>query len=390
MMKRFIIVVMDSVGCGALPDADKYHSEGANTLAHIAASRPLHLPHLERLGLGNILTLPHIPPAEKPAAAWGKMAARSAGMDTTSGHWEIAGLLLPEPLPTYPDGFPAEVIEPFCTRIGRGILGNCVASGTQIIKDLGEEHLRTGKPIVYTSADSVFQIAAHEEICPPDVLYEYCRIARGILQGRHGVGRVIARPFLGTSASDFSRTGNRKDFSLRPPQGGLTEAVEAARLPVVSIGKISDIFAGYGITRQLTGHHNDESMTSLYQALDETEQGLIFANFVDFDMLYGHRNNVEGYAEALETFDAGLEAVFPHLREGDILAISADHGNDPRSTKTDHDREYVPLLVFGPGVGPVDLGVRPTFADLGQTAAAYLGAAPLPAGSSFLSQIISS
>ena len=387
-MKRFIIVVLDSVGCGELPDAADYRSVGAHTLGHIAAYRPLRLPNMQRLGLGNIVELSHIPPVDAPAGSWGKMAERTAGMDTTCGHWEIAGLVMDHPLPTYPDGFPPEVTDRLEQAFGCGILGNCVASGTQIIKDLGEEHMRTGKPIVYTSADSVMQIACHEQVYAPEQLYEMCRQAREIMQGPHGVGRIIARPFLGSSAEDFWRTENRHDFSLQPPAGGLLQRVKEAGLPVISIGKIFDIFAGCDVTDILPGHDNGQSLQSLYQALDQFDQGLIFANFVDFDMLYGHRNNVEGYAAALEAFDAGLPAALDKLGEDDILAITADHGNDPTTMGTDHNREYVPLLVCGPRVRPVYLGVRASFADLGQTAAEYLGAEPLPAGESFLSDIL--
>ena len=387
-MKRFIIVVMDSVGCGELPDAAAYNSSGAHTLGHICASRPLRLPVLQSLGLGNIVPLPDIVPAEAPRAAWGRMAERTAGMDTTSGHWEIAGLVLDQPLPTYPHGFPTEVTDRLRQAFGCDILGNCVASGTQIIKELGEEHLRTGCPIVYTSADSVLQIACHEQVWSPEQLYELCRKARAVMQGSHGVGRVIARPFLGSCAADFWRTENRHDFSLQPPAGGLLQRVKETGLPVVSIGKINDIFAGCDISDSLPGHDNGQSMTSLYQALDQFDRGLIFANFVDFDMLYGHRNNVEGYAAALEEFDAGLPAALDRLGPEDILVVTADHGNDPTTCGTDHNREYVPLLVCGPRVKTAALGTRNSFADLGQTAAAYLGAAPLPAGESFLQEII--
>ena len=386
-MKRFIIVVMDSVGCGALPDADRYRSAGANTLGHIAASRPVRLPQLQALGLGNILPLPGVEPTPAPAAAWGKMAEQGAGMDTTCGHWEMAGLVLAQALPTYPQGFPPEVVSRLEAAFGTGILGNCVASGTQIIRQLGEEHVSSGKPIVYTSADSVLQIAAHEKICPLERLYQMCGQAREIMQGPHGVGRVIARPFLGESKADFYRTGNRRDFSLTPPAHGLLQNVREAGWPVVSIGKIYDIFAGCHITDVLEGHDNSQSMSSLYQALRQYDQGLIFANFVDFDMKFGHRNDVEGYAQALEDFDAGLPRALALLGEEDILVITADHGNDPTSPGTDHNREYVPLLVCGPRVSPVELGIRPTFADLGQTAAAYLGCTPLPAGESFLARL---
>ena len=387
-MKRFIIVVMDSVGCGELPDAAAYNSVGANTLGNISASRPLDLPHMQELGLGNIIDINGVAQTASPLAAWGKMAERTAGMDTTSGHWEIAGLVLDRPMPTYPQGFPSEVTERLREAFGCDILGNCVASGTQIIKDLGEEHVRTKKPIVYTSADSVLQIACHEEVYSPEQLYELCQKARDIMQGPHGVGRVIARPFLGSCSADFWRTENRRDFSLQPPSGGLLQRVKEAGLPVVSIGKINDIFAGCDVTDLLAGHDNGQSQSSLEEALTRFDRGLIFANFVDFDMLYGHRNNVEGYAAALESFDADLPRVLEKLGDEDILAVTADHGNDPTTQGTDHNREYVPLLICGPRVRPVALGIRPSFADLGQTAAEYLGAAALPAGKSFLNEII--
>lgn len=388
-MKRFFIVVMDSVGCGALPDAEQYNSQGANTLAHIASASQLQLPFLQTLGLGNILPLAGVPAVEAPCAAFGKMASRTAGKDTTSGHWEIAGLVLPQPLPTYPQGFPPEVLEPFTAAIGCGVLGNCVASGTEIIQRLGEDHLATRKPIVYTSADSVFQVAAHETIYPPERLYEICRIARRILQGPHGVGRVIARPFLGHAAGDFYRTENRRDFSLPPPPHGLLQAVREHGLTVTSIGKIRDIFAGQDVDISLPGHTNAESMQSLCEALATAPDGLVFANFVDFDMLFGHRNDPTGYASALMQFDSGMRQLLPHgLQEGDILAVTADHGNDPTTPGTDHDREYVPLLVCGAGVRPKPLGIRASFADLGQTAAEYLGATKLPAGESFLAELL--
>ena len=387
-MKRFILVVLDSVGAGAAPDAAQYNSLGANTLGHIAESCTLQLPCLEKLGLGNILPLRGVPSTENPAAAWGKMTPAAAGMDTTSGHWEIAGTPLQSPMPTFPQGFPPEVIDPFVAQTGRGVLGNRVASGVQIIQELGNEQVRTGKLIVYTSADSVFQIAAHEAVVPLDELYRCCRIARSLLVGAYGVGRVIARPFVGNEKDGYTRTENRRDFSLDPPAGNLLECCQSKHIPVTSIGKIQDIFAGKHIQVALPGHTNRQSMESLLHAVQEIEGGLLFANFVDFDMLYGHRNNPLGYAQALEQFDEGLPQVLNFLKEDDILAICADHGNDPTTPSTDHSREFVPLLVVGSQIKPVKLGVRSTFADLGQTAAEYLGTDRLPAGVSFLSEIL--
>lgn len=387
-MNRFIIIVLDSLGVGELPDAAEYNSVGANTLGHIAAGQQLCIPHLRQLGLANIIPLNKVEPVAAPRAAYGKMAASSAGMDTTSGHWEISGILLPQRMPTYPHGFPQPIISALEEAIGRGVLGNCVASGTEIIQRLGAEHLRTGKPIVYTSADSVLQIAAHEDIVPVAQLYAMCQAARAIMSGPHGVGRVIARPFVGNAREGFIRTGNRKDFSLQPPAGNLLQQVVQKGLPVISIGKIYDIFAGSNITRVYEGHNNEQSAASVLRALQENAQGLIFANFVDFDMLYGHRNDLPGYAAAIEHFDEFLGALLPALVPDDILAICADHGNDPSTPGTDHNREYVPLLVYGAKVAPRSLGIRSTFADLGQTAAAYLDAAPLPAGRSFLAELV--
>lgn len=387
-MKRFIIAVMDSLGVGELPDAADYNSIGANTLGHIAEYEKLSIPNLCALGMANILPLAGQTPAASPKAAWGKMAASSAGMDTTSGHWEISGIILANRLPTYPQGFPDEIIDPFRKAIGRDILGNCPASGTQIIEDLGEEHLATGSPIVYTSADSVFQVAAHEAIIPPDDLYKICRIARGLLQGKHAVGRVIARPFVGNAKDGFRRTENRRDFSLIPPAGCLLEQCRRSGIPVISIGKIYDIFAGCHIDKAYPGHNNAESAQSLLRALAENQDGFIFANFVDFDTLYGHRNDTIGYGKAIERFDAYLPELLSALSDDDILVICADHGNDPSSPSPDHNREYVPLLVYGAKIKPVCLGIRSTFADLGRTAAEYLGAGDFTVGKSFLKEII--
>jgi len=386
-MKRVILIVLDSVGIGELPDAAKYGDVGSNTLGHIAQRMKISLPTLVSWGLGNILPLENIPPVKEPLAAWGKMASASCGKDTTSGHWEIAGLVLEHPLPTYPHGFPDEVIRPFCEAIDRGILGNIVGSGTQIIDDLGREHMKTGKPIVYTSADSVFQIAAHEKIIPLAELYRICETARNILTGRHGVGRVIARPFDG-EPGHFYRTANRHDFSLAPPQGGLTQVLSEAGTDVISVGKIADIFAGTGISRRLPGSCNSKSIAGIKEAMDTCAHGLIFANLIDFDMLYGHRNDVSGYGQALEYFDQELPGIIEKLRPDDMLAISADHGNDPTTPSNDHSREYVPLLIYGEKIKNIPLGIRSTFADLGATISDYLGAKELPAGKSMLNELM--
>lgn len=387
--KRVILIVLDSVGAGEAPDAAAYGDVGSNTLGNIAAAvGGLRLPNLQRLGLGNILPLLGVPPVAEPAGAFGRMQEVSCGKDTTAGHWELAGTPLLRPLPTYPHGFPAELLAEFERQIGRGTLGNIPASGTVIIEQLGEEHLRTGWPIVYTSADSVFQIAAHEEIIPLPQLYEMCEISRRLLVGEHGVGRVIARPFVGQPGS-FKRTANRRDFSLLPPAGNLLEAVQAAGLPVVSIGKIHDIFAEQHLDFSYPTKDNSDGMQTILDAVAKHPAGLIWANLVDFDMQFGHRNDVAGYAAALEAFDAWLPQLLAQLQPADLLLITADHGNDPTTSSTDHSREYVPVLAAGaPVAGGRDLGIRPSFADLGATAAEYLGAGKLPAGESFLSYVI--
>lgn len=390
--RRVILIVLDSVGAGEAPDAAAYGDVGSNTLGNIAAAMGgLHLPNLQKLGLGNILPLVGVPAVAEPSGAFGRMQEISCGKDTTAGHWELAGTPLLNPLPTYPHGFPAELLAEFERQIGRGALGNIPASGTVIIEQLGEEHLRTGKPIVYTSADSVFQIAAHEEIIPLPQLYEMCQIARRLLVGEHGVGRVIARPFVGQPGS-FKRTANRRDFSLPPPAGNLLETVQAAGLPVVAIGKIHDIFADRHIDFSYPTKDNADGMQTILATMAKHSTGLIWANLVDFDMQFGHRNDVAGYAAALEAFDAWLPQLLAQLQPADLLLITADHGNDPTTSSTDHSREYVPVLASGAMVaGGRDLGIRPSFADLGATAADYLGAGKLPAlpaGNSFLPYII--
>ncbi|QGP94053.1 Phosphopentomutase [Neomoorella glycerini] len=387
VIDRVIVIVLDSVGVGELPDAAKYGDEGSNTLGNIAAAVEMHLPNLARLGLGNILPLKGIAPVAAPAAAYGKMASRTAGKDTTSGHWELAGLILERPFPLYPRGFPPEIIEPFEKAIGRKVLGNKPASGTVIIEELGAEHIRTGYPIVYTSADSVFQIAAHEDVIPVQELYRYCKIARQLLTDEHAVGRVIARPFVG-EPGHFFRTDRRQDFSLEPPRPTLLDAVMNAGLQVMAVGKIKDIFAGRGISRWIHTHDNMDGVDQTRNFIRESNRGLIFTNLVDFDMRYGHRNDVAGYAAALEAFDRRLPELLEALNEKDVLVLTADHGCDPTTPSTDHSREYVPLLVYGNCIQPVDLGVRSTFADLGATVAELLGVPYDLAGESFASMLM--
>ncbi|MFS8664951.1 MAG: phosphopentomutase [Limnochordales bacterium] len=389
---RAALVVLDGVGVGALPDADRFGDEGSNTLRNTAlAVGGLRLPNLGRLGLGRILDLPGVPPEPAPLGCFGRMAEQSAGKDTTTGHWELAGLILDRPFPVYPNGFPPEIIDAFTARIGRGVLGNKPASGTVIIEELGQEHLRTGKPIVYTSADSVFQIAAHEDIIPVEELYEMCRIAREILVGEHGVGRVIARPFIGAPGR-FQRTARRKDFSLPPPRPTVLDRLVAAGIPVFSVGKIEDIFAGRGITAGQPTGSNMETVDGVVARLrDEAGPCLIFANCIDFDMLYGHRNDPEGMARALAEFDARVPDLMAPLREGDLLILVGDHGNDPTTPSTDHDREYTPLLCYSPsGRAGVDLGTRATFADVAATLAEFFGVERPEAGTSFLRDVLGS
>jgi phosphopentomutase len=380
-MGRFIVWVLDSVGIGEMPDSYLYNDQGSATLQNIARERGgLYLPNLERLGLGLIEDIFGVGRPGDPQAAYGKMAEQSKGKDTTTGHWEIAGLHLEMPFPTYPNGFPEEVISRFEKEAGVKVLGNYPASGTVIIEELGDEHMRTQRPIVYTSADSVFQIAAHIDVIPLERLYELCEIARGILVGEHGVARVIARPFAGEPGS-FYRTKDRRDYSLPPTGETILDVLVASGVPVTAIGKISDIFTGRGISTSLSAKSNNETMSQLLFALDTVEEGLIFANSVDFDMVYGHRNDVEGYAKALEETDRYIPDVLRKLRIDDILVITADHGCDPTTQSTDHSREYVPLLVYG--IKPRNLGIRETFADVAQSIAEYFGVS-YPRGKSFL------
>ncbi len=379
--ERILLIVLDSVGVGALPDAVRYGDEGSDTLGNIQRRRPMHLPHLAALGLGNLKPLPGLPPAPTPAASFGRCAILSEGKDTTAGHWEMAGIILEHGFPTYPRGFPAELIAEFEARIGRGTLGNVAASGTEIIKQLGAEHLRTGKPIVYTSADSVFQVAAHEEVISPAELYRICAIARDLLRGPHEVGRVIARPFAGTAPQNFQRTRNRHDFAVEPPPGMLLDRLAERDIPVHAVGKIYDIFLGRGIREHLPMDSNADGMAKTQAALARWHGGLVFVNLVDFDMLYGHRNDVEGYAHALEAFDADLGRLLPALGPSDLLILTADHGCDPTTPSTDHSREYVPLLAFTPACAGTNLGTRASLADIGETIAENFGV-PLHRGCS--------
>ena len=405
-VRRVILVILDSVGVGALPDAAQYGDQGSDTLGNIAQavgtpsrrySIPprrgsdgvggLRLPNLQKLGLGNLHPVLGVPPEPAPSAAYGRMAERSAAKDTTIGHWEITGVISLQPLPTYPHGFPAELLAEYEQRIGRKTMGNYPASGTEIIERLGAEHMRTAFPIVYTSADSVFQVAAHEEVIPIEELYRICQIARAMLQGEHGVGRVIARPFLGKPGA-FQRTVRRRDFSLPPPEPTLLDHVVQAGQIVWAVGKIEDIFAGQGISRAVHTHDNMDGIDQTLAAMQEAGPGLIFTNLVDFDMVYGHRNNVQGYASALQAVDARVPEIMKALRQDDVLIFTADHGCDPTTPSTDHSREYVPLLVYGvPIQGGVNLGTRTAFADLGATIAEWLGLQPLRAGLSFAQQV---
>ncbi|MCW3490241.1 phosphopentomutase [Dethiobacter alkaliphilus] len=386
-IKRVLCIVLDSLGVGELPDASFYGDAGSNTLAHIAkATGGLNVPRLQSFGLGCLTAVEGVPCISDPAGAYGKMAERSKGKDTTTGHWEMTGIILDNPFPTYESGFPPEIIEPFEAAIGRKVLGNIKASGTEIIQSLGEQHMETGRPIVYTSADSVFQIAAHEDVVPVELLYKWCAAARNLLRDEHAVGRVIARPFTG-KPGDFQRTPNRKDYSVKPPNPTLLDKLVEAGHEVVGIGKIPDIFAGQGITTSLHTKNNDDGMAKLQEAMERFATGLLFINLVDFDMVFGHRNDATGYAQALERFDSQLGDVLDRMRADDVLFIVADHGCDPTFPHTDHTREYVPLLAYGKQVEPKNLGIRPTFADLGATVAALLGAEPLEAGTDFSAEI---
>src|SRR5881296_3523594 len=385
-MPRACIIVLDAVGAGELPDAAEYGDEGSDTLGNVArAVRGLDLPNLEALGLGNVEPLEGCPPQAGAPAVAGRLVERSKGKDTTTGHWELMGVVTPQPMPTYPHGFPHDVIDPFMHRTGRGVLGNKPASGTEIIQELGEAHQRTGKWIVYTSADSVFQVAAHEETVPLAELYRACGIARDMLVGEHAVSRVIARPFTGTPGA-YRRTAQRKDFSLEPVGTTLLDRLAAAGVPRVGIGKVDDLFAGRNITSEHTPTNGD-AYRLIERALADTRTGFIFVNVIEFDQTWGHRNDVPGFHEGLKELDAWIPRLEARVRGDDLIIITADHGNDPTTPSTDHSREAVPILALGPRVRPRPLGERRSFADMGATVAEYFGVAPLAAGTSFLGEI---
>lgn len=388
-MKRVFLFVLDSCGCGEMPDAAKFGDFGVNTLRSCATSAQLHVPNMVSYGLGNIDSVDFLGKSDAPKGAFARLKEASMGKDTTIGHWEIAGIISPNPLPTYPDGFPEEVLKPFREATGRGVLANAPWSGTEVINKYGAEHMRTGALIVYTSADSVFQIAAHEDIVPPEQLYEYCRIARKILTGKHGVGRVIARPFIGNPTDGFTRTANRHDFSLEPPAETVLDAIKAAGQDVLAVGKIHDIFAGEGMTEFVYTKGNTDGLNKTLTYAERDFRGLCFINLVDFDMLYGHRRNIDGYAAALTEFDGFFGKFVEGLGEDDIVMVTADHGCDPAYTATtDHTREYVPLLIAGKRVKPVNLGTRSSFADIAATVAELLGVRYETAGKSFAGEIL--
>ena len=385
---RVILIVFDSVGCGELPDAADYGDTGSDTLGNISRRIPLSVPNLRRLGLTRVSTVNPIADEPDPVGAFGRMAEASPGKDSVTGHWELAGLVLDRPFPVFPNGFPRELMDEFERRIGRGTLANRAASGTAIIDELGAEHMDTGKPIVYTSADSVFQIAAHEDVVPVPELYRWCEIAFELAGKGMGVGRVIARPFIGSPGA-FRRTANRRDFALTPPSRTLLDHLKDAGIPVVAIGKIEDLFAGRGITSATHTASDDQGIDEVLHAMSTTDRGLIFANLVDFDTQYGHRNDVAGYAANLERVDARLSDVLTALQPRDLLVVTADHGNDPTTPSTDHAREHVPVFLTGRTVrAGVELGTRQTFADLGQTIAEVFKVGPLKHGTSFLKSVL--
>ena len=389
MVKRVTLVVLDSVGIGQLPDASEYGDEGSNTLGNISNSLGgLDLPNLEKLGLGLIDDIVGVNKVSSPTGSFGRSMEMSKGKDTTTGHWEMAGVILDEPFRTYPKGFPQDVISKFEEETGRKVIGNKVASGTEIIKELGKEHMDTGNPIVYTSADSVFQIAAHEEVISIEELYKMCEIARGILVGEHAVGRVIARPFIGEEGN-FTRTANRHDYSLNPPHDTMLDKIKNAGLKVKAVGKIVDIYSGKGVTDHIHTKDNMDGVDKTIDYMKEDFSGLIFSNLVDFDMKYGHRNDVKGYGKALEDFDKRLPEIIDNMMEDEVLIITADHGCDPTTDSTDHSREYIPILVYGNGVNPgVNIGTRKSFSDIGQTILDLLNVESIKNGDSFAKLIL--
>ena len=384
---RIVLLVLDSVGIGAMPDAESWGDAGADTLGNLLKTRQVNLPNLQAMGLGNIRELNELPAVKNPTANFGKCALKSNGKDTTTGHWEMAGIILKKAFPTFPNGFPEKIINEFVTGAKvPGVLGNTVASGTDIIRELGEEHVKTGKPIVYTSADSVFQIAAHESVIPIERQYEICKIARKILHGEDEVGRVIARPFTGTTAENFTRTSNRHDYAVPPPEN-LLPLLKSKNLDVVCIGKVASVYDSVGVTEDLTAKNNEQSIAQTINALNKDSHGLIFSNLVDFDMLFGHRRDAEGYAGALEYFDERLPEILAALKDDDLLIITADHGNDPTFRGSDHTREYTPLLVFGKNAKRgINLGTRGSLADIGQTIAENFGV-KLEDGRSFFDEM---
>ena len=388
-MKRIFLIVLDSFGIGAMPDAESFGDVGVNTLAACATSKELNIPYMTAAGLGNIDGVSCLPKVAAPMGAVARLQEASMGKDTTIGHWEIAGIVSPDPLPTYPNGFPQEVLDAFEEATGRGCLCNLPYSGTDVIRDFGQEHLDTGKWIVYTSADSVFQVAAHEELVPLEELYEACHKARNILRGKHGVGRVIARPFVGDAANGFKRTSNRHDYSLEPPKATMLDAIKAAGLDSIAVGKIHDIFAGYGDTEFVFNKSNTNGMEHAMRYAGQDFNGLCFVNLVDFDMQYGHRRDIDGYAKALNEFDSWLPKFMEQLGEEDLVMVTADHGCDPAYTATtDHTREYGPLMILGKAVKPVNLGTRKSFADIAATVTELLGVEYETPGVSFAKEIL--
>ena len=385
MIRRVFLIVLDSFGIGELPDADEYGDKGSNTLKSCFLQKEFHVPTMQKLGLFNIDGVTFGKKEEKPSAAYGRLKEASKGKDTTTGHWEICGIISEKAMPTYPDGFPKEILDEFSRLTGRDVLCNKPYSGTKVIADYGEEHLKTGALIVYTSADSVFQIAAHESIVPPEKLYEYCKIARKLLTGENAVGRVIARPFEGEYP--FKRTARRHDFSLEPPEKTLLECLSENDLDVISVGKIYDIFAGKGITESHPTKSNSDGMSRTSDILKKDFHGLCFVNLVDFDMVYGHRNDATGYAKALTVFDSWLSGFLENINEDDVVMITADHGCDPLTESTDHSREYIPLMIYGKKIKPIDLGTRETYADIGKTVADLFGIDCNIKGESFKNRI---